>query len=81
MTTRNGSGSARKSWKVVRHAKASDPFVQREWVYSSHTTELAARRARDRVRAVMARSSGAAVAGSWSWSVVFDPDDVVVNHR
>jgi len=68
-----------KPWKVVRHAHGSDPFECREWVYSAHTTELAARRARDRVRAVMVRASGHAEAAKWAWSVVADPVGVVVN--
>jgi hypothetical protein len=62
-----------KPWKVVRHAHGVDPFEQREWVYSSHTTELAARRARGRVKAVMVRASGWQTAAAWAWSVVYDP--------
>jgi hypothetical protein len=68
-----------KPWKVVRHAHGSDPFECRQWVYSAHTTELAARRARDRVRAVMVRSSGHSEAAKWAWSVVADPVGVLVN--
>jgi hypothetical protein len=61
-----------KAWKVVRHERGVDPFERLEWVYSAHTTELAALRARDRVRAVMARSSGESEAARWVWSVVHD---------
>ncbi len=63
----------------MRHAHGSDPFDCREWVYSCHTTELAARRARDRVRAVMVRASGYEAAAKWAWSVVNDPAGVVFN--
>jgi hypothetical protein len=68
-----------RPWKVVRHAHGADPFVSREWVYSAHPTEGTARRARDRVRAVMARASGHAEAGRWAWSVVEDPAGALVN--
>jgi hypothetical protein len=76
------AGSRRRRarpWKVVRHAHGSDPFDCREWVYSCHTTELAAGRARDRLRAVMVRASGYAAAAKWAWSVVNDPAGVVFN--
>jgi len=86
MLEAGGSGSGSTSprrrprpWKVVRHAHGYDPFECRQWVYSAHTTELAARRARDRVRAVMVRASGHGEAAKWSWSVVADPIGVLVN--
>jgi len=66
-------------WKVVRHAHGADPFVSREWVYSAHPSERAARQARDRVRGVMVRASGHQAAAKWAWSVVGDPVGVLVN--
>jgi hypothetical protein len=71
--------SGRQPWKVVRHARGVDPFDRLEWVYSAHTTERAALRARSRVRAVMARASGEAEAARWVWSVVQDPDGSLTN--
>ncbi len=71
--------ACRKPWKVVRHARGVDPFDRLEWVYSAHTTERAALRARSRVRAVMARASGEAEAARWLWSVVHDPDGSLTN--
>ena len=62
-----------------RHDHGVDPFDRLIWVYSSHTTELAARRARDRVRAVMVRASGYEVAARSTWSVVRDPVGSLVN--
>jgi hypothetical protein len=77
---RSGAPRAgRKPWKVVRHARGVDPFDRLEWVYSAHTTERAALRARSRVRAVMARASGEAEAARWMWSVVHDPDGSLTN--
>ena len=60
-------------WKVVQHKHGVDPFHRVVQVYSSHTTEPAARRARDREKATMVRASGYEVAASWEWSVVHDP--------
>ncbi len=68
-----------RPWKVVRHAHGADPFVSREWVYSAHPSEKAARQARDRVRGVMVRASGHQAAAKWAWSVVSDPVGVLVN--
>jgi hypothetical protein len=62
-----------RPWKVVRHKRGIDPFHRVIRVYSSHTTESAARRARDREKATIVRSSGYAVAAKWDWSVVHDP--------
>ena len=79
------SGSARpssgraKPWKVVRHRHGVDPFDRLEWVYSAHTTERAAQRARDQARAVLARSSGEAEARRWAWSVLDDPAELLSN--
>jgi hypothetical protein len=39
-----------RPWKVVRHRTGVDPFHQILELYSSHSTEQAALRARDRVR-------------------------------
>ena len=61
-----------KTWRVVRHAPGADPFEELEWVYSAHTTPAAAQRARDKVRATLARSSGEAEAARWAWTVVHD---------
>jgi hypothetical protein len=70
-------GAARRRrphpWKVVRHKHGVDPFHRVICVYSSHTTESAARRAREREKAAMIRVSGYEVAASWEWSVVHDP--------
>ena len=68
-----------RPWKVVRHNHGIDPFQGLEWVYSAHTTELAARRARDSARAIMVRASGYETAARWSWSVVNDPAGLLVN--
>lgn len=68
-----------RAWKVVRHGRGVDPFDRLEWVYSAHTTERAAQRARDRVRAVMARSSGEAEAARWVWSAVHDVEGSLAN--
>ena len=76
---RRSSRRRPRPWKVVRHAHGADLFECREWVYSAHTTELAAERARNRVRATMARASGWSEATRWAWSVVHDPAGVVVN--
>jgi hypothetical protein len=81
---RGGVPSARrpgrvKAWKVVRHGHGIDPFERLEWVYSAHTSERAAGRARDRARAVLARSGGEAEAGRWAWSVVHDPAGSLAN--
>jgi hypothetical protein len=62
-----------RPWKVVRHRHGVDPFLRRARVYSSHTTEQAASRARDRERTVMIRLSGYETAARWAWSVVHDP--------
>lgn len=64
---------------MVRHGRGVDPFDRLEWVYSAHTTERAAQRARDRVRAVMARSSGEAEAARWAWSALHDVEGSLVN--
>src|SRR5205823_2079022 len=72
-------GRRPKPWKVVRHEPGADPFRRREWVYSAHGSEAAARRARDQVRATMARASGYRAAEAWCWSVVHDPDGLLVN--
>jgi hypothetical protein len=68
-----------KPWKVVRHTPGADPFERLEWVYSAHTTASAAQRARDKVRATLARSSGEAEAARWAWTVVHDPRGVLTN--
>jgi len=68
-----------RPWKVVRHAHGADPFVSREWIYSAHPSEKAARQARDRVRGVMVRASGHQAAAKWAWSVVSDPVGILVN--
>jgi len=68
-----------RPWKVVRHDPGVDPFHRLVWVYSSHTTELAASRARDRVKAAMVRAAGHEMAARWTWSVVNDPASVLVN--
>ena len=60
-------------WKVVRHQHGIDPFHRAIRVYSAHTTEPSARRARDKEKATMVRSSGYEVAAKWEWSVVHDP--------
>jgi hypothetical protein len=70
-----------KAWKVVRHGHDVDPFERFEWVYSAHTTERAARRARDRAWAVLARASGETEAARWAWSVVHDPAGSLANPR
>jgi hypothetical protein len=62
-----------RPWKVVRHRRGVDPFHRAICVYSSHTTERAACRARDREKAEVIRASGYEVAASWEWSVVHDP--------
>jgi hypothetical protein len=68
-----------KPWKVVRHHCDVDPFEQAEWVYTSHTTERAARQARDRLKAQVVRSSGHEAADAWAWSVVHDPSNALTN--
>jgi hypothetical protein len=68
-----------RPWKVVRHAVGVDPFQSREWVYSSHPSEVSARRARDKVRSVMVRASGYETAAAWAWSVVHDPAGLLQN--
>ena len=68
-----------RPWKVVRHAIGVDPFQSREWVYSSHPSEVSARRARDKVRSVMVRASGYESAAAWAWSVVHDPAGLLQN--
>jgi hypothetical protein len=78
-TVKAARSQRRRLWKVVRHDHGVDPFDRLIWVYSSHTTELAARRARDRVRAVMVRASGYEVAARSTWSVVRDPVGSLVN--
>lgn len=62
-----------RPWKVVRHKHGVDPFRRVIQVYSSHTTESAAHRARQREQAAVIRVSGYEVAGRWEWSVVHDP--------
>lgn len=62
-----------RPWKVVRHKHGVDPFHRAVCVYSAHTTESAARRARDREKAAMVRAAGYEVAAAWEWSVVQDP--------
>jgi hypothetical protein len=78
-TPRAGRRGRAKLWKVVRHAPGADPFERLEWVYSAHTTPSAAQRARDKVRATLARSSGEAEAARWAWTVVHDPRGVLTN--
>jgi hypothetical protein len=68
-----------RPWKVVRHDPGVDPFHRLVWVYSSHTTELAAIRGRDRVKAAMVRAAGHEMAARWTWSVVNDPVSALVN--
>jgi hypothetical protein len=68
-----------KPWKVVRHHHGVDPLERREWVYSAHTTDVAARRARDRARAGFVRTHGYEAAAAWTWAVVHDPVGVVSN--
>ena len=68
-----------KPWKVVRHHPGVDPLERREWVYSAHTTDVAARRARDRVRAAFVRAEGYEAAAVWTWAVVHDPVGVIMN--
>jgi hypothetical protein len=74
-----GGRSRAKLWKAVRHAHGMDPFDQLVQLYSAHTTEAAAGRARDRARMSMVRASGYEMAARWSWSVVADPAGVLVN--
>jgi hypothetical protein len=72
-------GKRPKPWKVVRHHPGVDPLERREWVYSAHTTDVAARRARDRVRAAFVRAEGYEAAAVWTWAVVHDPVGVIMN--
>ena len=62
-----------RPWKVVRHKTGVDPFHQVLEVCSSHPTEQAAVRARDRVRAAVIKTAGYEVAARWEWAVVHDP--------
>jgi hypothetical protein len=71
--------TTRKPWKVVRHDHGVDPFARLAWVYSAHTTELAARRARDRVKAVTIAAESYEEAARWAWSVVHDPAGSLIN--
>jgi hypothetical protein len=68
-----------KPWKVVRHETGIDPFHRLVWLYSSHVSEQAARKARDRAKAAAVRSAGHEMAARWSWSVVNDPAGSLVN--
>ena len=68
-----------KPWKVVRHQPGVDPLERCEWVYSGHTTDVAARRARDRTRAGFVRAHGYEAAAAWTWAVVHDAVGVVTN--
>jgi hypothetical protein len=70
-----------KPWKVVRHAKGDDPLARFEWVYTSHTTELAARRAASRLRSQAMSRWDPREYDRWRWSVINDPDGVLVNDR
>jgi hypothetical protein len=62
-----------RPWKVVRHKHGVEPLRGVVHVCSAHTTEPAARRARDRQKAAMIRGSGYEAAARWAWSVVSDP--------
>jgi hypothetical protein len=71
----NGSGRRQRArpWKVVRHPRGTEPFQRPIRVFSSHTSEAEARRARDRVRAGTVRAVGYEEAARSAWTVVHDP--------
>jgi hypothetical protein len=75
---RHGAPRRPRPWKVVRHKHGVDPLHCVIRVYSSHTTEPAARRARDRERSAMVRASGYEAAARWEWSVVHDRAGLLV---
>ncbi len=66
--------TSRKPWAVIR-TPTDDPS-QVAWVYSHHTTELAATRYRDKLAR---QGQDQADAGQWRWSVVEDPAGELVN--
>jgi len=68
-----------RPWKVVRHKAGVDPFHQVLELYSAHTTEQAAVRARDRVRAAAIGTAGYEVAARWEWAVISDPAGLLVD--
>lgn len=72
-------GKRPKPWKVVRHQPGIDPLERCEWLYSAHTTDVAARRARDKARAGFVRTHGYEAAATWTWAVVHDPVGVMTN--
>jgi len=75
---RHGAPRRPRPWKVVRHKHGVDPLHRVIRVYSSHTAEPAARRARDRQRSAMVRASGYEAAARWEWSVVHDRAGLLV---
>lgn len=75
---KHGEPRRPRPWKVVRHKLGVDPLHRVIRVYSSHTTEPAARRARDRERSAMVRASGYEAAAHWEWSVVHDRAGLLV---
>lgn len=48
-------------------------------VCSAHTTDVAARRTRDRVRAAFVGAEGYEAAAAWTWAVVHDPVGVTTS--
>jgi hypothetical protein len=67
-----------RPWRVVRHKTGVDPFHHILELFSSHTTEQAAVRARDRVRAAAIKTAGYEVSARWEWAVVNDPAGLLI---
>ena len=63
--------------KVVRHRPGADPFLRCAEVFSAHSSEAAAVRARERHRAKLVAAIGQIEAGRWSVSVLCDHAGVV----
>jgi hypothetical protein len=66
-----------RPWKVVRHRPSADPFVRFAEVFSAHSTESAAVRARERHRVKLVEAVGQLEAGRWTLSVLCDHAGVV----
>src|ERR1700690_3787357 len=77
--TQGGPGGAGRPrpWKVVRHRRRVDPYLNSAEICSAHVTEAAASGARERDRAKFVRAFGHSEAARWVWTTVADPAGVI----
>ena len=72
-----GGAGRPRPWKVVRHRRRADPYLNLAEICTAHVTEAAASGARERDRAKFVRAFGHGEAARWVWSTVADPAGVI----